>query len=393
MVSRSTRSQSPNLAPYDSELEKTTRKNARNKVSTSTTQVDGLISDSKSSAPTPPRQRATSMALTISEAGQPLKSSPSARANNAPSCIIYPEVEEGTQFELKPGILNLLPSFHKDDPHMHLKLYLEAVENIIITGMEPECVKLRLFTYTLKDRAKAWLYSLLANSITTWDQLQGKFLLKFFPMSKPLALKKEILAFSQKPGEAFHETWDRFGKLFMKCPHHGLDSALQMQIFCDGLNVITKSNVNASAGGSLMEKRARQAYELYDMLATNSQQWSEDNTYKRGVFEINRATPNVSAQIASLERKIEAMMRGSSVATTSRVCAICSEQTHDITQCPSKVAFPELVEEHFNALNTFNGPKNDPFSFTYNPGWRNHPNFGWGGQQQSRQPQPTTSQT
>ncbi|MED6126642.1 hypothetical protein PIB30_080406 [Stylosanthes scabra] len=26
-------------------------------------------------------------------------------------------------------------------------------------------------------------------------------------------------------------------------------------------------------------------------------------------------------------------------------------------------------------------PQNDPYSNTYNPGWRNHPNFSWGGNQ------------
>ncbi|MED6214714.1 hypothetical protein PIB30_105955, partial [Stylosanthes scabra] len=26
-------------------------------------------------------------------------------------------------------------------------------------------------------------------------------------------------------------------------------------------------------------------------------------------------------------------------------------------------------------------PYNDPHSNTYNPGWRNHPNFSWGGNQ------------
>ncbi|MED6126120.1 hypothetical protein PIB30_075292, partial [Stylosanthes scabra] len=29
-------------------------------------------------------------------------------------------------------------------------------------------------------------------------------------------------------------------------------------------------------------------------------------------------------------------------------------------------------------------PYNDPHSKTYNPGWRNHPNFGWGGNQGQR---------
>ncbi|MED6202225.1 hypothetical protein PIB30_103178 [Stylosanthes scabra] len=29
-------------------------------------------------------------------------------------------------------------------------------------------------------------------------------------------------------------------------------------------------------------------------------------------------------------------------------------------------------------------PQNDPYSNTYNPGWRNHPNFSWGGNQGQR---------
>ncbi|KAH0976983.1 hypothetical protein GBA52_026702, partial [Prunus armeniaca] len=139
-------------------LKKQQKKNARNKAPSSTTHEDGLISESKSSTPTPPRQTHYLNGIDDSDSWPTLKSSLSARANNSPSCIAYPKLEEGTQFELKPGILNLLPSFHglpKDDPYMHLKLYHEAVENIIIKGMEPECENLRLFTYTLKDRARA----------------------------------------------------------------------------------------------------------------------------------------------------------------------------------------------------------------------------------------------
>ena len=32
--------------------------------------------------------------------------------------------------------------------------------------------------------------------------------------------------------------------------------------------------------------------------------------------------------------------------------------------------------------------KNDPFSNTYNPGWRNHPNFSWRDQGANRQAPP-----
>ena len=39
--------------------------------------------------------------------------------------------------------------------------------------------------------------------------------------------------------------------------------------------------------------------------------------------------------------------------------------------------YPEFVQDQVNALQSFQRPGNDPFSNTYNPGWRNHPNFSW----------------
>ena len=58
-----------------------------------------------------------------------------------------------------------------------------------------------MFTFSLKDKVKAWLNSLLPVSITTWDELSNKFLTKFFPMSKTNALRREITDFYQSEGE------------------------------------------------------------------------------------------------------------------------------------------------------------------------------------------------
>src|SRR5262249_54549399 len=37
--------------------------------------------------------------------------------------------------------------------------------------------------------------------------------------------------------------------------------------------------------------------------------------------------------------------------------------------------------------------QNNPYSNTYNPGWRNHPNFSWSNQQNPRPPPPGYNQT
>ncbi|XP_070679214.1 uncharacterized protein [Malus domestica] len=294
----------------------------------------------------------------------------------------------------------LLSSFHglpNIDPNMHLADFVEACDNTIIRGFSSEAIKLCLFPFSLKDKAKAWLHSLPANSFTKWTELQEKFLNKFFPSSKTLALKKEMLTFAQKPNDSFHEAWERYNETYTKCPHAGFDSNLQMNIFYDGLNATTKSQANASAGGSLMSKSAREAFELFDMMASESQQWTEEQTQKGRVFEISQSPTNVYAQIAKMEKnfnaKFVALMQVSSMLNAQEACIICNETTHDITQCPNKDSYPELLQENLNMVNNFIRPRTDPHSNIYNPGWKNHPNLSWGGNHQQRQYQQSFQST
>ncbi|XP_062075251.1 uncharacterized protein LOC133779290, partial [Humulus lupulus] len=51
--------------------------------------------------------------------------------------------------------------------------------------------------------------------------------------------------------------------------------------------------------------------------------------------------------------------------------------------CPS---YQEAFSEEANALHSYGKPNDSPFSSTYNPNWRNHPNFSW------RQNQPQMNQ-
>jgi hypothetical protein len=44
---------------------------------------------------------------------------------------------------------------------------------------------------------------------------------------------------------------------------------------------------------------------------------------------------------------------------------------------PNFVFFQGSLHEQAHALNSFQRPTHNPYSQTYNPGWRNHPNFSW----------------
>ncbi|CAN6465565.1 unnamed protein product [Victoria cruziana] len=56
------------------------------------------------------------------------------------------------------------------------------------------------------------------------------------------------------------------------------------------------------------------------------------------------------------------------------VCTGCGYPGHEISECPY---YSYDSSGQVNAAQGFSRPENDPYSSTYNLGWRNHPNFGW----------------
>ena len=99
----------------------------------------------------------------------------------SPSCIIRSEVA-ANNFELKPSFIQMMPSFYglsTEDPNLHTNEFLEICDTLKIHHVPSEAIRLRMFPFSLKDKAKNWLHSLPPNLITTWKDLANKFLQKF----------------------------------------------------------------------------------------------------------------------------------------------------------------------------------------------------------------------
>ena len=59
-------------------------------------------------------------------------------------------------------------------------------------------------------------------------------------------------------------------------------------------------------------------------------------------------------------------------------CLICKSTEHGVQSCPTLLAVQNMFSEQANVLGTFKQYSNNcPYSNTYNPGWRNHPNLSW----------------
>ena len=88
--------------------------------------------------------------------------------------------------------------------------------------------------------------------------------------------------------------------------------------------------------------------------------------------------------MASLSVLLSQVVEGSKVKSAA-ACGVCSMQGHPTDQCP------QLIEnggwESANAIGYQgqNQLRNDPFSNTKNPGWRDHENMKWREPQQTQQ--------
>ena len=101
-------------------------------------------------------------------------------------------------------------------------------------------------------------------------------LAQFFPHSKTVQLRNQIIQFTQKDGESLYDAWERFKEILRLCPHHGLEKWLIIHTFYNGLYYTTKFFVDAVAGGALMNKTYTAAYALIENMAQNHYQWTSE---------------------------------------------------------------------------------------------------------------------
>jgi hypothetical protein len=119
-------------------------------------------------------------------------------ATSSHSCIVLP-LTNATHYDLKPHVIQMLPSFYgldHENPYSHVKKFKNICATTKFQNFSEEVVHLRLFPFSLHDRAMEWLDSNALGSITSWEELLKKFYNKFFPMSRVNEARKEISSFT-----------------------------------------------------------------------------------------------------------------------------------------------------------------------------------------------------
>uniref|UniRef100_A0A803N924 Retrotransposon gag domain-containing protein n=1 Tax=Chenopodium quinoa TaxID=63459 RepID=A0A803N924_CHEQI len=87
-----------------------------------------------------------------------------------------------------------------------------------LNGVTDDALRLRLFPFSLRDRAKEWLRDEGSGSFDTWDKLVKAFLVKFLGQEKTARLRNELSTFRQSDEESLYDAWRRFKRLQRQCP-------------------------------------------------------------------------------------------------------------------------------------------------------------------------------
>ncbi|XP_057790871.1 uncharacterized protein LOC131007981 [Salvia miltiorrhiza] len=261
--------------------------------------------------------------------------------NNYPLCIVLPAINGNA--EILPGFIQVLTKFGDlpgESAHKHLAEFDLVCSTLRPHGFTENNLRLLTFSHTLQGRARDWLFDLPPGSIRTWGDLEEQFLRKFFPESRAANLRMAISSIKQKKAESLADYWERFQQLCRKCPDHGF-SDYQLKI------------VDAACGGSLTNKTLDEAKQLIIDMVSNGQQYEDEDD------DDDRYRPVQKAEDSSVNEKIDAitsLFRGLDDNNVEQACMGSADEQEMNAQRPRR---------------------NDPFSNTYNAGWRNHPNFRW----------------
>nr|GEY21860.1 MAK10-like protein [Tanacetum cinerariifolium] len=136
---------------------------------------------------------------------------------------------------------------------------------------------------------------------------------------------------------------DLFQGLTTKVPHHGIDLWLQVQIFYDHVNPVTRRTIDQSAGDKLHDRNAKDTWALLEDLALyDNESWNDPKDFAKPVKAITmpQDVPSTSdRRLIELENQVQRLMEAylaptqpTKVNQITTSCEICNGP-HDTHYC------------------------------------------------------------
>jgi len=216
--------------------------------------------------------------------------------------IVPPPVQKNN-FEIKSGLISMIQGnkFHglpMENPLDHLDSFDRLCGLTKINGVTKDMFKLRLFPFSLGDKAHHWEKTLSPDSINSWDDCKKAFLAKFFSNARTAKLRNEISGFTQENNETFYEAWERFKSYTTQCPHHGFKKSSFLRTLYRGALPKIRMLLDTASNGYFLNKDVAKGWELVKNLAQSDGCYNED--YDRSVRGTGGSEDKQSKDIKAL---------------------------------------------------------------------------------------------
>ncbi|XP_048605792.1 uncharacterized protein LOC125583203 [Brassica napus] len=184
-------------------------------------------------------------------------------------------------FEIKSSLINMIENnkYHGlalEDPLDHLDRFDKYCGLSKTNGVSEDAFKLRLFPFSLGDKAHTWEKNISSDTITTWDECKKAFLNKFFSATRTANLRNQISGFQQRGLEGFLDAWERFRSYLSQCPHHGFNNESLLSTFYRGVLPKFKSQLDTASNGNFLGRTVEDALELLENMAQSDSVYNDE---------------------------------------------------------------------------------------------------------------------
>jgi hypothetical protein len=202
--------------------------------------------------------------------------------------------------------------------------------------------------FSLLGKALQWFHSQPAEMVQNWNALMKAFMKEYYSPGKTQSLRNKIATFAQYPTETISEASERFNEYTRAVPHHKFPKEDLMQKFYQGLTMASRTIIDASAGGSIIELTPTEAFTLFKKVADNDT-WAssrhllpvQPTENVKGVLQVEKENI-LEGKIDSLMRRLEKMeiekkeAQDLKAAEARSTYEECGEYGHVHKDCPEE---------------------------------------------------------
>ncbi|CAM8978194.1 unnamed protein product [Rhodiola kirilowii] len=296
---------------------------------------------------------------------------------NQPWCI--DEGPELAEIEIKTAVVHHLPKFsgrQGESATKHLQSFHGICQTLRPYGVSVEDFKLKAFHFSLTNAANAWFLSLPPGSIRTWDQMQKKFLAKYYPATNVMQVHKQLQVIRQGPNESMYDYLEKFNAQEQSCCNLGVPEKLIIEYLLDGLRPLDRMLLDASAGATIMNLSPAGVRNLIAEVAENARfreeaSGQEEFSRTRSVAKAETPSNQVTEELKQMREMMQKLIMKQSVQV--KPCEFCGATNHKTDACPS---LQEDTPANVNAVGEFqhynNHAPRQPQQQYYCPPYRQH---------------------